>query len=161
MNFSKFRMFNWNFIYDWRFNSVLVSGIVADFWGRKRVILVCIIIFSTFTFSQGPTDFAIYRFIAGQRQFSLPQCLNTLTKVQQKYVCWTNISGVCNWRCRSSANRNRGYSEFWLEMDVLCGCSSITNCPFMIKYMPESLALLDVRQQNKKVSSILQRLDLY
>ena len=31
--------------------------------------------------------------------------------------------------------------------------------PFMIKYMPESLAFLVVRQENKKVSSILQRLN--
>ena len=44
-------------------------------------------------------------------------------------------------------------------MDVFNRWAPIISLPFMIKYMPESLAFLVVRKDYKKVSSILKRLN--
>ncbi len=46
----------------------------------------------------------------------------------------------------------------WEWMFYIAGLPLLA-VPFMIKHMPESLAFLVVRQENKKVSSILQRLN--
>ncbi|MDQ0884212.1 MFS transporter [Peribacillus sp. V2I11] len=47
----------------------MVFGPMADKVGRKKVILICTVIFSVFTFTSGfaaePTSFGIQRFIAG------------------------------------------------------------------------------------------------
>ncbi|MFE5429524.1 MFS transporter [Peribacillus simplex] len=47
----------------------LVFGPLADKFGRKKVILICTLIFSVFTFTSGfadePTSFGIQRFVAG------------------------------------------------------------------------------------------------
>ena len=47
----------------------MLFGMLADKIGRKNVILICVTLFSGFTFwggfASGPTEFGILRFIAG------------------------------------------------------------------------------------------------
>ena len=47
----------------------MMFGTLADRIGRKKVIMICVFLFSTFTFAGGfatnPTEFGVLRFIAG------------------------------------------------------------------------------------------------
>ena len=146
----------------------LVGGIVADFWGRKRVIVACFIIFSASTFlcgfAQGPTDFAIYRLIGGLGLGGIPPLLVALVSEYSPRSRRGMLVGVITWGFALGGIGVallgiRVIPSFgWEWMFYIAGLPLLA-VPFMIKHMPESLAFLVVRQENKKVSSILQRLN--
>ena len=146
----------------------LVCGILADFLGRKKVIIFCFIIFSVFTFltgfAQGPVDFAIYRFIGGLGLGGMPPLLVAITSEYSPKSKRSTLVGLI-----SSGFAIGGIGVALLGIYVIptfgwqwmffIGGLPLLVVPFMIKYMPESLAFLVVRKDYKKVSSILKRLN--
>ncbi|MEH7276583.1 MFS transporter, partial [Neobacillus vireti] len=146
----------------------LVCGILADFLGRKRVIIFCFIIFSFFTlltgFAQGPVDFTIYRFIAGLGLGGMPPLLVAITSEYAPKPSRSMLVGLIS---SGFAIGGIGVAllgifiipRFGWEWMFFIGGLPLLAVPFMIKFMPESLAFLVVRKENEKVSSILKRLN--
>ncbi|MDR7075956.1 AAHS family benzoate transporter-like MFS transporter [Neobacillus niacini] len=146
----------------------LVCGILADFLGRKRVIIFCFIIFSFFTFltgfAQGPVDFTIYRFIGGLGLGGMPPLLIAITSEYAPKPSRSMLVGLIS---SGFAIGGIGVAllgifiipRFGWEWMFFIGGLPLIAVPFMIKYMPESLAFLVVRKDNEKVSSILKRLN--
>ena len=146
----------------------LVCGIIADVWGRKKVIITCFIIFSVFTFltgfAQGPVDFAIYRFIGGLGLGGMPPLLVAITSEYAPKSKRSTLVGLI-----SSGFAIGGISvallgifiipRFGWEWMFFIGGLPLLAVPYMIKFMPESLAFLVVRKEDEKVGSILQRIN--
>lgn len=146
----------------------LVCGILADIWGRKRVIIFCFSLFSLFTcltgFAQGPTDFAIYRFIGGLGLGGMPPLLVAITS---EYAPKSKRSTLVGLISSGFAIGGIGVAllgiyvipRFGWEWMFFIGGLPIVVVPFMMKYMPESLAFLVIRKEDEKVTSILKRLN--
>ena len=137
----------------------LVGGIVADFWGRKRVIITCFIIFSIFTFlcgfAQGPIDFGIYRFIGGLGLGGIPAILVFLVSEYSPKTRRNMLVGLITW---GFAIGGIGVALLGIRVIPSIGWEwmfyfavlPLLAVPFMIKHMPESLAFLVVRKKMKK-----------
>ena len=146
----------------------LVCGILADFFGRKKVIVFCFTIFTIFTFltgfAQGPSDFAIYRFIGGLGLGGMPPLLVAIMSEYSPKTSRSMLVGLM-----SSGFSVGGIFVSLLGIVVIptlgwewmffIGGIPLLALPFMIKNMPESLSFLVVRKENEKVSTILKKLN--
>ena len=146
----------------------LVCGILADFLGRKKVIVFCFTIFTTFTFltgfAQGPVDFAIFRTLGGLGLGGMPPLL---VAIMSEYSPKTSRSMLVGLISSGFAIGGIGVALLGIvvipnlgwEWMFFFGGLPLLAIPFMIKSMPESLAFLVVRKENDKVSHILTKLN--
>ena len=146
----------------------LVCGILADKWGRKKVIINCFTLFVFFTFltgfAQGPTDFAIYRFIAGLGLGGLPPLVIALTSEYSPKAKKSMLVGLM-----STGFSVGGITVALLGISIiptigwkwmfLIGGLPLLALPFMMKFLPESLAFLVAKGEDQKVRSILSKID--
>ena len=146
----------------------LVCGILADVFGRKRVIVFCFTIFTTFTFfnriCRRTCDFAIYRTLGGLGLGGMPPLLVSIMSEYSPKTSRSMLVGLI-----SSGFAVGGIVVSLLGIVVIpnlgwewmffIGGIPLLALPFMIKNMPESLAFLVVRKENEKVSTILKKLN--
>ncbi|MCQ6279514.1 aromatic acid/H+ symport family MFS transporter [Bacillus sp. EB600] len=146
----------------------LVCGVLADLFGRKKVVLACFTLFGIFTlltgFAQGPTDFAIYRFIAGLGLGGMPPLVIALTseyapKSNRSMLIGLMSTGFSIGGILVALLGIATIPRFGWEWMFFIGGLPLFALPFMIKNLPESLAYLVVKEDNQKVSGLLKRLN--
>lgn len=146
----------------------LICGILADFWGRKRVIVFCFTIFTTFTFltgfAQGPVEFAIFRTLGGLGLGGMPPLLVAIMseyspKTRRSMLVGLISSGFAIGGIVVSLLGIAVIPNLGWEWMFYLGGLPLLALPFMMKHMPESLAFLVVRKEKDKVSTILKKLN--
>jgi MFS transporter, AAHS family, benzoate transport protein len=146
----------------------MIFGPLADKWGRKNVILLCVTIFSIFTvlvgFSHGPTQFGIYRFIAGLGLGGvMPNTIALITEYSPKKLKSTMVSVMFS-----------GYSvggmlaaglgillipKFGWESVFFVGGLPLLALPIMYLFLPDSPGFLIAKNKHEKVGQILSKID--
>ncbi|MDM1765831.1 MULTISPECIES: MFS transporter [unclassified Acinetobacter] len=143
-------------------------GMLADKIGRKKVILICVSLFSVFTFAGGfasnPTEFAILRFIAGlgiggvlpnlvalTAEYAPQRLKSTLvTTMFSGYA----VGGIMAALCGSWFTPSFG----WQIMFYIAGIPLLF-VPFFIKFLPESLTYLVKAQKNDQARYFLKKIE--
>lgn len=142
-------------------------GVLSDKLGRKKTILMCVVLFSTTTVINGlatsPLQFGILRFIAGlgiggvmpnvvslMSEYSPKRSRSTLVALMfSGYAVGGMISaGLGIWIVP-----NYG----WEIMFYLAGVPLLL-LPLMIKYLPESVAFLMIKERKEDAREILQKI---
>lgn len=145
-----------------------ILGSLADKFGRKRMIIICIFIFSFFTFINGfarnATEFAILRFIAGLGIGGvMPNAVALMSEYAPKKIRSTivavmfsgySVGGMISASLGIWVVPNFG----WQMMFFIAGLPLLA-LPFIIRYLPDSLAFLLKRGETKKVHYLIQALE--
>lgn len=146
----------------------LIFGPLADRVGRKTVILICIAIFGGFTglvgFARNPTEFGMYRFVAGLGLGGvMPNCISLVTEYMPKPLRSTMVAVMfCGMQLGSIAAAGTGIFlipvygwkiMFWL------GAIPLILIPFIYVYLPESLDFYMKRKQFSKIAAIVKSID--
>jgi MFS transporter, AAHS family, benzoate transport protein len=146
----------------------LVLAPVADKFGRKNVIILCMFLFSVFTLGAGLapnlTLFTIMRFIAAIGMGGLmPMCISLMTEYSPKknrafivaimYVGYA-IGGIL----ASLIGMYLIPHTDW-RMLYYIGIIPLITLPFFIKVFPESITYYLAKKQVKKVVEILKQVD--
>ncbi|WP_338448958.1 aromatic acid/H+ symport family MFS transporter [Niallia oryzisoli] len=145
-----------------------IFGPLADKFGRKNVIILCVTIFSLFTgliaFATNVTQFGILRFLAGlglggmmpnsialMTEFSPKSYKNTLVSIM--------LSGYSLGGILSAALGIYLIPKFGWESMFLVGAIPLLTIPLMIKSLPESPGFLVARNKNKEIGKMLSKID--
>lgn len=145
-----------------------ILGSLADKFGRKRMIIICIFIFSFFTvvngFARNATEFAVLRFIAGLGIGGvMPNAVALMSEYAPKKIRSTIVAimfsgyavgGMISASLGIWVVPNLG----WQAMFFIAGIPLIA-LPFIIRYLPDSLAFLLKRGETDKVRHIVQKLE--
>ncbi|MGJ3220745.1 MFS transporter [Geobacillus thermoleovorans] len=146
----------------------LVFAPLADKIGRKKVLVICMAIFSIFTFLGGvidsPTAFTIMRFIAALGIGGLPaNAISLMTEYSPKanravivatMYCGYSIGGILVSLLGIYAVPEAGWRIlYWV------GGFPLLVLPFLLKQFPESLSFYILKKQTKRLSSILNRIN--
>jgi AAHS family benzoate transporter-like MFS transporter len=141
---------------------------LADKIGRKKVLVICIAIFSLMTiltvFSKGPIEFGILRFIAGLGLGGcLPNVISLMTEYSPKPIrallvaimyCGYSVGGIMVTFFGMYIMPEFGWRPlFWI------GGIPLLFLPFFIKYFPESIGFYVLRKQKTKLCTILNKVD--
>lgn len=145
----------------------MLFGMLADKIGRKNVILICVTLFSGFTFwggfASGPTEFGILRFIAG---LGIGGVLPNLVALTSEYapqkmrstLVTTMFSGYAVGGIMAALLGAWFTPSFgWEIMFYIAGIPLLV-LPILYLYLPESLTFLVKKQQNEKASKIVQQI---
>ena len=146
----------------------LVFGPLADKIGRKKVIIMCVALFSVFTaaivFVNDPTTFGIFRFIAGLGLGGvMPNTVALMTEYSPKKLKSTLVSmmfsgysvgGVMAARLAIIVIQPLGWKALFLV-----GGLPLLALPFMYKTLQESPRFLIAKNENEKLGKILEKLD--
>lgn len=141
---------------------------LADRIGRKNVILFCVILFSSFTgliaFSNGPTEFGIYRFIAGLGLGgAFPVTVALVTEYAPRVMknrlvtlmlCGYGIGGMFAAGLAIYLIPAAGWKAMFLV-----GAIPLLAVPLLYKQLPESLGFLMAKQENKKIGEVLAKVN--
>lgn len=145
----------------------LIFGPLADKIGRKKVIIICVTVFSTFTllagFSQGPTSFSVYRFLAGIGLGGvMPNVIALMTDYAPKFIRNTlvsmvfigySIGGILAAIFGIIFTPTIWQAVFWI------GGLPLLLIPLMIKTLPESINYLLKKEKYKQLGKILQKIE--
>lgn len=129
----------------------MIFGTLSDKLGRKKTILICVTLFSGFTFlgafAQSPTEFAILRFIAGLGIGGvMPNVVALMTEYAPKKIRSTlvalmfsgyAIGGMSSALLGAWLVKDMG----WQIMFLIAGIPLLL-LPVIWKFLPESLAFL-------------------
>ncbi|RHW39539.1 MFS transporter [Lysinibacillus yapensis] len=145
----------------------VVFGLLADKIGRKKVILICTIMFSLFTvlstFAGGPILFTIMRVIAGLGLGGvMPNVIALSTEYAPKKIrgaivsfifCGYSIGAIAAALFSKSLLPTMGWKPiFWIAAIPL------VFLPFLMKQLPESANFLLSKGKDEEVRKILNRL---
>lgn len=142
-------------------------GMLADKIGRKNVILICVTLFSGFTFWGGfasnPTEFGILRFIAG---LGIGGVLPNLVALTSEYapqkmrstLVTTMFSGYAVGGIMAALLGAWLTPSFGWEIMFYIAGIPLLIIPVLWFYLPESLTFLVKKQQNDKASKIVQQI---
>lgn len=146
----------------------LIFAPLADRIGRKRVILICLAMFTSFTglvgFASSPTEFGIYRFIAGLGLGGvMPNCISLVTEYMPRAFRSTNVAIMfCGMQVGSIAAAAIGIFlipiygwkiMFWI------GATPLLILPLLWIFLPESLEFYMKRGEYGKIKSVLAKSD--
>ena len=139
---------------------VMIFGSLADKIGRKKVIMICIVLFSGLTFAGGfasnPTEFAILRFLAGLGIGGVMPNLVALTSeyapIRMRSTLVTGMfSGYAVGGVMAALLGSWFTPDFgWQIMFFIAGIPLFL-LPVIWKFLPESLAF--IVQQNKQAQA--------
>ena len=145
----------------------MLFGMLADKIGRKKVILICVTLFSGFTFlggfAENPTQFGVLRFIAG---LGIGGVLPNLVALTSEYAPQKLRSTLVTAMFSGYAMGGimAALLGAWLTPTVgwqimfwIAGIPLLV-LPLLIKFLPESLTFLVKQQQTQKAQSIVQKL---
>ena len=141
---------------------------LADKFGRKNVIIFCVVLFSSFTgliaFSSGPTEFSIYRFMAGLGLGgAFPVTVALVTEYAPRVMknrlvtlmlCGYGVGGIL----ASGLAIYLVPAAGWKAM-FLVGALPLLAVPFLYKHLPESLGFLMAQKNEKKIGAVLAKID--
>ncbi|MFC5589399.1 MFS transporter [Sporosarcina soli] len=146
----------------------ITFGLLADKIGRKKVIIICIVFFSFFTFlsgfASGAVMFTICRIIAGLGLGGvMPNVMALMTEFAPKYkrtalVAYVfagySVGGIIAALTSRALLPIVGWQPvFWLAAIPLL------MLPFIIKNIPESVAYLIEKGELEKAKQILRKVD--
>ncbi len=129
----------------------MLFGMLADKIGRKKVILICVSLFSAFTFLGGfttnPTEFGILRFIAG---LGIGGVLPNLVALTSEYapkrlkstLVTTMFSGYAVGGIMAALCGTWFTPSFGWEIMFFIAGIPLLFVPFFWKFLPESLTFL-------------------
>ena len=145
----------------------MLFGMLADKIGRKKVILICVTLFSLFTFAGGfasnPTEFGFLRFIAG---LGIGGVLPNLVALTSEYapqklrstLVTTMFSGYAVGGIMAALFGVWFTPTFgWEIMFYIAGIPLLVT-PFLWKFLPESLTFLVKQNKRQEAHRVLQRL---
>lgn len=145
----------------------MIFGTLSDKLGRKKTILICVTLFSGFTFigafAKGPTEFAILRFIAGLGIGGvMPNVVALMTEYAPKKIRSTlvaimfsgyAIGGMTSALLGAWLVKDMG----WQIMFLLAGIPLLL-LPLIWKFLPESLTFLVKSNQSEQAKSIVSKI---
>ena len=142
-------------------------GMLADKIGRKNVILICVALFSGFTFLGGfasnPTEFGCLRFIAGLGIGGvLPNLVALTAEYAPEKLRSTLVTGMFSGYAMGGIMAALFGAWFtpnfgWEIMFWIAGIP-LLSLPLIWKFLPESLAFLVKQQKIEKARAIVQKL---
>ena len=144
----------------------LIFGPLADKIGRKKVIIICILVFSIFTFlagfSKGPISFSILRFLAGIGLGGvMPNVIALMTDYAPKFIRSTLVSmvfigysvgGILAAVFGIIFTPTVWQAVFWI------GAFPLLLLPLMIKTLPESVNYLLKKEKYHELGQVLQKI---
>ncbi|WP_416719093.1 aromatic acid/H+ symport family MFS transporter [Acinetobacter sp. 199] len=146
----------------------MMFGTLADKIGRKKVILICVLIFSGFTFAGGfasnPTEFGVLRFLAG---LGIGGVMPNLVALTSEYaparlratLVTTMFSGYAVGGVMAALLGAWLTPNFGWEIMFFIAGIPLLLLPILWKFLPESLTFLVKAKQDKHAHAIMQRLD--
>ena len=146
----------------------MMFGTLADKIGRKKVIMICVVLFSGFTFAGGfasnPTEFGVLRFLAG---LGIGGVMPNLVALTSEYaparlratLVTTMFSGYAVGGVMAALLGAWFTPDFgWQIMFFIAGVPLLL-LPLIWKFLPESLTFLVKAQKHDNARQIMQRLD--
>lgn len=146
----------------------MMFGTLADKIGRKKVIMICVVLFSGFTFAGGfasnPTEFGILRFLAG---LGIGGVMPNLVALTSEYaparlratLVTTMFSGYAVGGVMAALLGAWFTPNFgWQIMFFIAGVPLLL-LPLIWKFLPESLTFLVKAQKHDNARQMMQRLD--
>ncbi len=146
----------------------MTLGTASDKFGRKKMILLCIVLFSLFTFlcgfSQTPTQFAVMRFIAGLGIGGvMPNVVALISEYAPKKIRSTLVALMFSGYAIGgmlSAGLGIWIVPTWgWEIMFYLGCIPLILLPLLMKMLPESLGFLLRDNKDTQVKAILAKID--
>ncbi|SDI43034.1 MFS transporter, AAHS family, benzoate transport protein [Alteribacillus persepolensis] len=146
----------------------LILGPLADKFGRKSMIITCVILFSLFTLLCGlapnPAVFAGFRFIAGLGMGGLmPNVLAYISEYAPKKLKGTLptlvLIGVPVGNMLAAGAGIVLIPEFGWRSIYISGGVCLLLIPFLMKQLPESPRFLLARKKNDELYNVLQKID--
>ena len=142
----------------------MLFGTLADKIGRKKVIMICIILFSGFTFAGGfasnPTEFAILRFLAGLGIGGvLPNLVALTSEYAPKHLRSTLVTTMFSGYAVGGVMAALFGAWFtpafgWEIMFWIAGIPLLL-LPILWKFVPESLTFLVKAKKDEHARQIL------
>lgn len=142
-------------------------GTLSDKLGRKKTIMICVAIFSGFTFlgafTTSPTEFGILRFLAGLGIGGvMPNVVALMTEYAPKRIRSTLVavmfSGYAIGGMASALLGAWLVADFgWKIMFYIAGLPLIT-LPLIWKFLPESLMFLTKKGETSNIQTIVAKI---
>ena len=145
----------------------MMFGTLADRIGRKKVIMICVFLFSTFTFAGGfatnPTEFGVLRFIAG---LGIGGVLPNLVALTSEYapkrlrstLVTTMFSGYAMGGIMAALFGSWFTADHgWQIMFFIAGIPLLL-LPFAWKFLPESLTFLVKVERMAEARQMIQKI---
>ncbi|MDQ1005204.1 AAHS family benzoate transporter-like MFS transporter [Neobacillus niacini] len=145
-----------------------IFGPLADKIGRKKVILICVVLFSLFTaligFAGNPGIFGLFRFLAGLGLGGvMPNVIALMTEYSPKnmrgMLVTTMCSGYAIGGVLSAALSIGLISNFGWQSVFFIGAIPLLILPFLYKYLPDSPSFYLRKNQNEEVGKILEKVN--
>jgi MFS transporter, AAHS family, benzoate transport protein len=145
-----------------------IFGTIANKIGTKKAIIICILLFSGFTFFCGfaetPTTFAIFRFIAGLGIGGvMPNVIALMAEYAPKKIrnilVTTMFSGYAVGGIMSALLGIFLIPKFGWQAIFYVGIIPILMLPLILKYLPESLSFLVKNNKNTEANDILAKVE--
>lgn len=145
----------------------MMFGTLADRIGRKKVIMICVFLFSTFTFAGGfatnPTEFGVLRFIAG---LGIGGVLPNLVALTSEYapkrlrstLVTTMFSGYAMGGIMAALFGSWFTADHgWQIMFFIAGIPLLL-LPLAWKFLPESLTFLVKVERTAEARQMIQKI---
>lgn len=142
-------------------------GTLSDKLGRKKTIMICVAIFSGFTFlgafASSPVEFGILRFLAGLGIGGvMPNVVALMTEYAPKRIRSTLVavmfSGYAIGGMTSALLGAWLVADYgWKIMFILAGIPFVA-LPILWKFLPESLMFLTKKGDTTQVAKIVQKI---
>ncbi len=146
----------------------IIFGILADNFGRKNILILCVFLFSIFTvfcaFANGPTVFSVFRFVAGVGIGGvLPNVIALLTEYTPKnkhnmlvsiVMCCFSIGGIFAALIGIYVMPLIGWKSVFLVAAI-----PLILIPFMVKHFHDSPAILLMKGRVDELRSVLSKVN--
>ena len=142
-------------------------GTLSDKLGRKKTIMICVAIFSGFTFlgafASNPTEFGILRFLAGLGIGGvMPNVVALMTEYAPKRIRSTLVAVMFSGY--AIGGMTSALFGAWLVVDYgwkimfYIAIIPFLALPLIWKFLPESLMFLEVKGKTEQVRDIVQKI---